>query len=420
MPANRLATPASFNDEWFYGELSKFDREHHLDLKSWYKSNEGPRWRAMSHTVWSSSPERTEWKRLIERLPTYFGSEVVYLTDWTLESLRRIYPDFDTIFANHAYMEWLLYAEMDYGEYRDHIVHPVKVAMVAWWLLNELSDATERIRERLASTAHVQRLLGHIGLSKGIFGDGKIVNAAIWLAALFHDLGYGHNFLCGLETRLMGSFGFYAGDVVGGSIAGMHPDLIEKSLIKHHLDGGSTGKPINTLGRKKRSWPPAKEPWQTMLYDNLPRNHSIAGALNLLCINQEIVDHWPDVDPRLVLIFELAAEAVFLHDLTGEKSFSKIDFQISFDESPLGVLLILADEIQCWGRPVLKHRRGRGHQEIVIRFEPEREAVKYRLEHSVSRSKLHLESCVSKKLEKIRSNGGRVDWSGLLDIVELK
>lgn len=426
MKNHSAGSPSSFNDEWFYEELMEFDLEKSLDLSSWYESENGPRWRAMAQKVWSPSPERTEWRDLIERLPSYFGSEVAYLADRTLTFAGRMHPDLDTILANHAYTEWLLYSEMDYSQYRDHIVHPFKVGMLAWWLLEKgAKDARNEILRNLSEASHVQRLLRHLGLTREIFSVSnqdsyRILNAAIWIAALFHDLGYGHNFMCGLEKRLCSSFGFYAGDVVGGSITGMNPDLMEKSLIVHHLDIHSTREDVNTGRWRNNSWPPNKERWQTSLFANLTRNHSIAGAMNLLCICQEIVDNWPDVDPRLVLVFELAAEAIFLHDLTGKDSFSEPNFEITFKESPLAVVLILADEMQCWGRPVLRYRRADDDQETITRFCSEHEELSYRLEDKNDKQTLYLDTHVFVKLQKMRDELKRLDWEGLVEIEELK
>ncbi|MFH1115156.1 MAG: hypothetical protein V1792_14690 [Pseudomonadota bacterium] len=155
-----------------------------------------------------------------------------------------------------------------------------------------------------------------------------------------------------------------------------------------------------------------------MLFDNLTRNHSIAGALNLLCIAQEIVDHWPDVDPRLVLVFELAAEAIFLHDLTGKDSFSKSDLKITFQQSPLAVVLILADEMQCWGRPVLRHRPGGDDSETVTRFCSEHDELQYELITEDGKSTLSLEGHVFDKLDKMHSKG-RLDWHGFVEIKRL-
>ncbi len=371
------------DDEWFYGELNKIRKGDYADLSEWYKDtiNNGPRRRYMPQSVWAGSANRSEWRNLLQRLPSYFASEVAFLSNLNLEIATRIFPHLDTILANHAYFEWLLYAELDYDEYRDHIVHPFKVAMISKWLLENADDENRsKVADKLKKSKNVNRRLNDLNLSRDVFSgdDGKrIINTALWLASLYHDLGYGHHFACCLEQRISASYGFYKGDTVGGSVAGVNPDFIRRSLIRHHLDPNAAGCPIQNRNHKEYRYPPEKFTWQNQLYANLSLNHSMAGALNMLCLLQDIIDYWPDVDPRLILVFELAAEAIFLHDLTGKDNHKLPHLEFAFDKTPLAIILILSDELQCWGRPMIRHRRGKDEHEIISRFEPKEDRLNY-------------------------------------------
>jgi hypothetical protein len=127
MSENDQSPESVLNDEWFYNTLEDYAPEREgseVDLRPWFNFKHGPRWRGMPQSVWRGESEIPEWKRLYRRLPKYFASEVAYLTNRSLEIARRVFPNFDTILANHAYVEWLLYANLDHGKYRDHIVHP--------------------------------------------------------------------------------------------------------------------------------------------------------------------------------------------------------------------------------------------------------------------------------------------------------
>jgi hypothetical protein len=399
----------ALHDKWFYGELSKIRTENYADLSDWYKDtiNNGPRRRYMPQSVWAGSANRSEWRNLIQRLPSYFASEVAYLSNLNLEIATRIFPHLDTILANHAYFEWLLYAELDYDEYRDHIVHPFKVAMISKWLLDKADQDRSKVADKLKKSKNVNRRLNDLNLSKNVFSgdDGKrIINTALWLASLYHDLGYGHHFACCLEQRIRASYDFYRGDTVGGSVAGVNPDFIKRSLIRHHLDPTAADCPIQNRNHKDYRYPPEKFNWQNQLYANLSLNHSMAGALNMLCLLQDIIDYWPDADPRLILVFELAAEAIFLHDLTCKDNHILPHLEFAFDKTPLAIILILSDELQCWGRPVIRHRRGKDEHEIISRFEPERDRLNYNWGKSLDPPVLKLDKKIQYKIKKVECN----------------
>ena len=246
-----------FNDEWFYEQLKQFDLKSEVDLSNWYNHSEGPSWRGIPQTVWYQKPQSEIWKKLYKRLPHHFAREVAYLNNLSFEIARRVYPNFDTILANHAYSEWILYANLDHEKYREHIVHPFKVAVIARWLL-EQTNRMKQLSANLSKANHVKDLLNRLSLKKSVFTEdnGKIIKAALWLAGLYHDLGYGHNFFCRMESRLKETYSFYKGDLVAESISGIPEKTIENSLIKKYL----------------------KPNWKTSLYENLSRNHSIAGA----------------------------------------------------------------------------------------------------------------------------------------------
>jgi hypothetical protein len=429
MSPRQASCSGLLDDKWFYEELRVFRLTDWFDLRPWYQHSDGPRWRNMSHRPWTSHKNRSEWRKLLSRLPAYFAAELAFLMDKNLEAARYLLPQFDTILANHAYFEWLLYMELDFDNYREHVVHPFKVAMVARWLLNNVKNCRRKVKDRLKASEHVRRLLAHLRLTTRVFdsddGD-RIVKAALWLASQYHDLGYGYQFALGLERRLQVSYGFYRGDLLGGSIAGTHPDLIERSLLKRWLEpksgarsveNGSRQRPVATGTWRDIRFPPAKEPWQVSLYRNMPLNHSLAGALNLLCLLQEIVDHWPEVDPRFVLVFELAAEAIFLHDLTKKSNWHDKELKITFKDCPIAVLLVLSDEIQSWGRPRLRYRSDPNTDEVTVQFRSEPDdGVRYHWEHTRDTSILELEGEVFKNISNLKRTQKRLDWTGLLKL----
>lgn len=385
-----MANGNELSDIWFYDELNRIwarDKDI-LNLRRWCGRERGVRWRSLPESFWLHTQKDSEWETLLSKVPQKFRDELEFAYAFIFEALRHIAPNFDTIWANHGYMEWLLYHNLDHERYREHIVHPVKVAVLAQWLLRE-SGRIEQVASNLGNDEHVQRCLSQLSLSQSFFlshGDAhKVIKSALWLAGLCHDFGYGHNFACQVERRLRDSYGFYAGDVVGGSVSGVNRHSIERSLLLRYLLDESSVQHILLHKRLPDvTGISPQEDWRVSLYRNLYSNHSVAGGLNLLCLLEEIIEYWTDVDPRLVLVFELAAEAVFLHDLTKEDKYvcpgnphrtttpvgacQNTRPLINFRDTPLAVILISADELQDWGRPRLEYKQSTASDEMRVKF----------------------------------------------------
>lgn len=411
----------AFDNRWFYEQLKRFDPEREVRLGDLVTV---PRWRGMHSSVWVRSVAHHEWERLYHRVPPAFADEIAYLTNKSLAVAARVYPYFDAILANHAYLEWLEYAEFEYPTYRDHIVHPFKVAVLARWLVEE-SRTLNTIVRNTQDAAHVRRLLDRLSLNPSALNE-TIVLSALWLAGLYHDLGYGHNLFCYLEKRVRTSYPFYGADVLGGSVRGIPRNIIERSLLIEFL-APSHIRDVEPESWRDMRWPAAKAAWEISLFQNFPLNHSIAGALNLLCLLGEIIDHWHEVDPRLVIAFELAAEATFFHDLTQPDNYTSWPVQImgkgrtkpikvTFRERPLAVVLILADEIQEWGRPRLQFRPGEHPNEVITSFES-KTSVDY--EWDSKKRVLYLPQPTHDRIAGIVGPGGRVDSKGFIKIEPL-
>jgi hypothetical protein len=344
------------NDDWFYEKLDRFKPALDLDMKDWFKINDGPRWRGMNETIWDTEHTESIYSRFASKLPKQMADEMLYLLNRLLDITRKIHPCFETIMLNNAYAEGLLYANLDNEKYRDHIIHPFKVAVLARWLLEE-SEKLEEIKNHLKENEKIKEVLSFLNLPKAVFDEDndKIIKCALWLAGFFHDIGYFHSLFHKVEERVKQLYPFYKGDVAGTSVAGIDPHIMKRSLIRHYLiSKDKYGKEI-------------LDSWRHGIYSNLHKNHSVAGAIAFLHFFQEILDHWHDVDPRMLLTFELAAEAILLHDLTEKKRFTG-ELKISFSKQPLSIILILADELQDWGRPKIRYRNSNFIDQVVMDF----------------------------------------------------
>ncbi len=378
------ADQGCLDNKWVYDLLGRIHYEYPLDLTDWCGPMLGARWQSMPERYWVDAPRKEEWLKLLSKVPRSFRRELEYINNFVLDAISHIVPNFDTILSNHAYMEWLLYHNLDHEKYREHIVHPVKVAAIAQWLLTK-SNRMDQVISNLDNAKHVQYCLAKLNMAKSFFRSGtdrkKIIRGALWLAGLCHDLGYGHNFFCQLEKRMLESYRFYSADAAAGSIAGFDPRLLLQSLLPYHLmDEADLNNCWALDSMTNRDSMSPKEGWKLRSYENFACNHSIAGALNLLCLLQEVVEYWPKINPKLILTFELAAEAILLHDLTKEANFSPPRGRgafINFQQTPLAVILVLADEIQDWGRPRLKYYPSSEADKIIVKHDCRNQEIPY-------------------------------------------
>jgi len=130
-----MADEDCLNNQWIYHLLGEIHHENRFfDLTAWCGGMLGARWQSMPERYWVVAPQKEEWLRLLSKLPRRFRRELEQVNNFVLEAATHIVPNLDTILSNHAYMEWLLYHNLDHEKYREHIVHPVKVAAVAQWL----------------------------------------------------------------------------------------------------------------------------------------------------------------------------------------------------------------------------------------------------------------------------------------------
>jgi hypothetical protein len=139
--------------------------------------------------------------------------------------------------------------------------------------------------------------------------------------------------------------------------------------------------------------------------DCLPLNHSIASTFTIMNIDENVWDVGA-LNHKLYLAFQLAAEAIMIHDMTGRHNWMHLNFgkkdhfldSQSYKDIPIAVLLIFADELAVWNRFKIKPKYSRSKQEI--RYIIDHERVPQKIEIKMMDKKLQLKPYYRTKRER--------------------
>jgi len=324
-----------------------------------------------------------------EALPAwYFRKLQVAIPRYALLA-GELFMDLDRGVEEVAAFEWLMQAHP--GKfYRDHLLHQLKVGHVAQWLLDlerdggtyrepapglpeerrtlgwEAAEVYAGTGARAAETRtgcwrlHA-RLLGVPAERVGTPGFWyRVLLRATWLAALCHDVGVPVQFLRDRFLQLAGTRclegRFSADDLRRALVAlGNRPVLFPFN--------GYTA--VRGPGDTEQTWRREGD----LIRETYEETHSFASALHLLLYLEEVRGAGR-LDPEVRLVFDLAALAVLQHDLEhvywrevtkGTKdrpgTFVLADGLppgmaegVSWLRHPVGYVLMLADQVQDFGR----------------------------------------------------------------------
>jgi hypothetical protein len=254
-----------------------------------------------------------------------------------------------------AYIEWLLYTEPGDLQYRDHFVHMFKVAFAGAQLLSAGNVLSKISQCQLNSVHFLEWCSGEkIPIEEWQPKEMEdVIKMAFFLAALFHDFGYGYFFLRKYTERLSRVYRWLLpwtdpADVSTSGTRTLLEALPAAFIRKHH--GW-----LNSESDQLRN-----EVTAGFFRDCLPLNHSVASTFFVLDIAEEL-NRARALGPKLYVSFQLAAEACMIHDMMRPNSWvhlkkRKNEHFIDCDEHknvPLAILLILSDELSIWNRPSL-------------------------------------------------------------------
>lgn len=302
----------------------------------------------------NSDSQSSIFQKLKEVIPADYFHEMEYCALAYSVVFGKVFPPLAQHVEQLAYIEWLSYVEPEKSKYRDHFVHMLKVAFVCEKIFDKV--LCEDIVKEQFESIHFSEWCDE---KKIHFNEDKkknIVRAAFFLAAIFHDFGYGYRFVREYEKKLF-KLNLLGCDSV--DITKSRGDIIKKSLlarfiVEHHAWSNN----------KELKQPQTENLILGFFRDCLPLNHSVASALAVLDIAENLYGSHI-ITPELYVAFQIAAEACCFHDMTKSKQYLHLmnaenhnhflDCK-SHIKSPVAVLLILADELSMWSRPKIEYK----------------------------------------------------------------
>jgi hypothetical protein len=295
-------------------------------------------------------------KTLKQYVPHRYFLEIQYCANVYATLFGRIFPPLASYVDQLAYIEWLLYTEPGYTSYRDHLVHMFKVAFVADQVLS-VETLHEKATEWQFSSKHFLDWCRSCQIHAHRWNTTKQKNVflmASFLAALFHDFGYGYFFLRKYKQRLFQLYQWLLPGADPTDIDTFRTKVLIQSLPSFFI-------------KENHIWLTQKKSGITdniiagFYRDCLPLNHSLASTFFVIDIAEKLRNS-KALTQELYVAFQLAAEACMIHDMTKDGTWAHLrkkkneHFLECNDHKkiPLAMLLILADELSIWDRPILK------------------------------------------------------------------
>ncbi len=162
----------------------------------------------------------------------------------------------------------------------------------------------------------------------------ELLLKAVWLAALFHDLGYLFYMYQKIERKVKGFFPFLGGVFLSDLITALENHDFKKSLIVRYL--------IQTGGFKEENI------CEVMAKFANGENHSVASAIQILFLRDQMLLRGLSLGLEANFIYEVAALLVFTHQKLESNDYKHNN--INFNDNPFACILYIADNIQEWGR----------------------------------------------------------------------
>ena len=299
---------------------------------------------------------------LSRHIPRKYLLELQYCLAAYGSVFATLFPNMLSHLDNLSYIEWLLFMEPDNEKYRDHLVHMFQVAFVCQQLMQLKVIRKQGLDLQFSSKHFVEWCQERIDTDP--FGwdenrKNRVLCAAIYLSAIFHDVGYGYYFLGKYRQRLAGILPILTQsesttDLHNRDMVNIRSSLAAKFISKHHhaYQEGEHPTPREIFFGKHDVL------LSGFFHDNLKLNHSVASGIFLIDIADTLYDHRV-ISDDLYVAFQMAAEAAMLHDMTGHYRwlhFSTNNCPNFLDcrkqrEVPIATLLCFADNLELGGRP---------------------------------------------------------------------
>jgi len=299
-------------------------------------------------------------EKLSSYIPRDYFLELHYCISIYATIFGKILPPLISYVDELGYIEWLLYTETEFPNYRDHLVHMFKVAFVCDRLLS-FGDILSKVIECQFNSKHFKDWCEKLRIFPSLWEDEdkkRVLEIALFLAAIFHDFGYGYYFLNRYQEKLFKLYQWLLPGADHLDINFSGTQTLLKSLPFYFIQTHHSW-----LLQKEKELDKSKIKNSIIagfFRDCLPFNHSIASMFFILDIFEKLYRERA-FDEKLFIAFQLVAEACMIHDLTKKDKWAHLTIQKcghfidceSQKNIPLAVLLILADELSIWKRPRL-------------------------------------------------------------------
>ena len=291
---------------------------------------------------------------LSKRIPRKYFLELQYCMTIYAKIFGTLFPEMLENISDLAYIEWLLYVEPDNEKYRDHMIHMFKVAYICSHLIS-IPGMLKKITLNQFSSKHFQEWCKSQGIIVSNWSSsyqGKIMEVALYIASIFHDIGYGHYYLNEYRQRLSRVCRWILPESDPSQKDHRDTKILLKSLTSFFINKEH---PLCKPGEKNN-----KVIISGFIRDCLQLNHSVASSLFVIDLAEQLFTKGA-LKTELYLAFHIAAEAIMLHDMTKSEKWSHLQIRenghfLCFEnhkDVPLAPILILADELASWKRPRL-------------------------------------------------------------------
>lgn len=364
----------------------------HVHLLSMMMENHWESIALNRHTGESSKSAKT-LDSLSRHVPRKYLLELQFCLAAYSSVFATLFPSMLSYLDNLPHIEWLLHMDPDNEKYRDHLVHMFRVAFFCNRLI-QLEAICQKAREYQFSSTHFlkwcQEKVGNDPSRWDRSKKDRLVNAAIYLSAIFHDFGYGYYYLNLYRQRLAGVLPSLVqseatADVQHRDMERMQNSLAAKFATKYHHAFQTTQFPANE-----------KVILSGFFRDNLGLNHSVASAMFLVDLAGTLYDRHT-ISDELYVAFHLAAEAAMLHDMKGDDKwlhFSTRNCGQFLDcekqkDVPIATLLFFADNLELGRRPRITKEIA--DYQCTYLIDDKQENNKTRMEYDESRKCLIIE-----------------------------
>jgi hypothetical protein len=315
---------------------------------------------ALNRNTSESSKSAKTLDSLSRHVPRRYLLELQYCLAAYGSVFATLFPSLLSHLDNLPYIEWLLHMEIDNEKYRDHLVHMFRVAFVCNRLM-QLPAIAQKIKECQLNSMHFlkwcREKIGTDPIGWENQKKDRLVNAAIYLSAIFHDFGYGYYYLNRYRRRLAGILPSLNQTEAMADIQHREIVCLRNSLAANYV------KEYHQAFQTNQS--PANEDviLSGFFRDNLGLNHSVASAIFVVDLAGSLLDRHA-IGDDLYIAFHLAAEAAMLHDMTENKKwlhFSTGNHKEFLNrekqkEVPIATLLFVADNLELKGRPRIRKK----------------------------------------------------------------